>query len=394
MAATEMGHRIAILGGGLFDGTGADLISDAAVIVVGDRIEAAGVAVDIGAETADETIDLRPCTLLPGLIDAHVHLWGRSPRDRMPWATGPIEYRALRTAGEASSLLEAGFTAVRDMGSQTSVALKKAIDEGIVPGPRMIAAGMAVARTRGPWFAIDRSWRWVRPADGVDACIRAVQQSLLEGSSLLKIGGSASVDSAWGEIPTYSIDEVRAMTEVARAWGVRTAVHAMGDEAVRRSVLGGVDTVEHGYNITPDTLNLIVERGVFLVPTLRIRHNDDSEWGKETFKVQLESLKRAHEAGARLALGTDSTGSEEGSVHGHGNAIEFKLMGEVMEPRDALVAGMKTAAEAMGLEDDIGTLEAGKYADVVAVRDDPLKNLEILQQVEFVMQGGKVIKRP
>jgi len=280
------------------------------------------------------------------------------------------------------------------LGSQTSVSLKKGIDEGIVPGPRMIAAGMAVARTRGPWFAIDRSWRWVRPADGVDACIRAVQQSLLEGSSLLKIGASAGVDSAWGEIPTYSIDEVRAMTEVARAWGVRTAVHAMGDEAVRRSVLGGVDTVEHGYNITPDTLNLIVERGVFLVPTLRIRHNDASEWGKETFKIQLESLKRAHEAGARLALGTDSTGAEEGSVHGHGNAIEFKLMGDVMEPRDALVAGMKTAAEAMGLEDDIGTLEAGKYADVVAVRDDPLKNLEVLQHVEFVMQGGKVIKRP
>ncbi len=390
----ESGRRIAILGGSLFDGTGADVVKDAAVIVTGDRIEAAGVAAEVDAMTADETIDLRPCTLLPGLIDAHVHLWGRSPQDRMPWATGPIEYRALRSAGEAKSLLEAGFTAARGMGSQTGVSLKKAIDQGIVRGPRMIVAGMAVARTRGPWFAVDRSWRWVRPADGVDACIQAVQQSLLEGSSLVKIGASAGVDSAWGEIPTYSIEEVQAMTEIAHSWGVRAAVHAMGDEAVRRSVLGGVDTVEHGYNITSDTLNLIVERGVFLVPTLRLRHRDETEWGKEIFRVQLESLGRAYEAGARLALGTDSTGEEENSAHGQGNAIEFKLMGDVMEPRDALVAGMKTAAEAMGLEDDIGTLEAGKYADVVAVRDDPLNNLEILQEVEFVMQGGKVITKP
>lgn len=376
----------------MFDGTGSPLVPDAAVIVNGHRIESAGPAVDVGVETVDNTIDLRPCTLLPGLIDAHVHLWGRSPQDRMPWATGPIEYRALRTVDEARSLLEAGFTAVREMGSQTGVSLKRAIDEGLIAGPRMLAAGIAVAGTRGPWFAVDRSWRWVRPADGVEACIQAVQQSLKEGSSLLKIGASAGADSAWGEIPTYSIEEVRVMTELAHSYGMRAAVHAMGDEAVKRSVLGGVDTVEHGYNITPDTLNLIVERGVFLVPTLRIRDHDATDWGIETFNVQLESLKQAYEAGARIALGTDSTGAEENTIHGQGNAIEFKLMGEVMEPIDALVAGTRTAAEAMGLEHDIGTLEAGKYADVVAVRENPVKNLDVLQEVEFVMQGGHIIK--
>lgn len=394
MASDPTARRTAILGGSLFDGTGSDPVQDAAVIVAGDRIVAAGAAAEVGAATADETIDLRPCTLLPGLIDAHVHLWGRSPGDRMPWATGPIEYRALRTAGEARDLLEAGFTAVRGLGSQTGVSLKKAIDEGIIPGPRMTAAGMAVARTRGPWFAIDRSWRWVRPADGIDACVKAVQQSLLEGSSLLKIGASAGEESAWGEIPTYSIEEVQAMTEIAHAWGVRAAVHAMGDEAVRRSVLGGVDTVEHGYNISPDTLNLIVERGVYLVPTLRLRHNDQTEWGRATYKSQLASLEMAYRAGAKVALGTDSTGEEQDSTHGSGNAIEFKLLGQIMEPRDALVAGMRTAAEAMGMEAEIGTLETGKYADVVAVRDNPLTNLDSLQHVEFVMQGGRVIVHP
>jgi imidazolonepropionase-like amidohydrolase len=394
MAAEASGRRTAILGGALFDGTGAATVKDAAVIVAGDRIVAAGAASAVGAATADETIDLRPCTLLPGLIDAHVHLWGRSPADRMPWATGPIEYRALRTAGEARDLLEAGFTTMRGLGSQTGVSLKKAIDGGILPGPRSRMAGMAVARTRGPWFAVDQAWRWVRPADGIDACIKAAQQSLLEGSTLLKIGASAGHENAWGDVPTYSIEEVQAMTEIAHAWGIRAAVHAMGDEAVRRSVLGGVDTVEHGYGITPETLNLIVERGVFLVPTLRLRHRDETDWGRATFKSQVESLERAYKAGAKIALGTDSTGAEQDSTHGAGNAIEFKLLGDVMEPVDALVAGMQTAAEAMGMEDDIGTLEAGKYADVVAVRDDPLGNLETLQHVEFVMQGGKVIVRP
>ncbi len=394
MAGEASDRRTAILGGALFDGTGVATVKDAAVIVAGDRIVAAGAAAEVGAASADETINLRPCTLLPGLIDAHVHLWGRRPADRMPWATGPIEYRALRTAGEARDLLEAGFTTIRGLGSQTGVSLKKAIDEGILSGPRSRMAGMAVARTRGPWFAVDQSWRWVRPADGIDECIKAAQQSLLEGSTLLKIGASAGHESAWGDVPTYSIEEVQAMTEIAHAWGIRAAVHAMGDEAVRRSVLGGVDTVEHGYGITPETLNLIVERGVYLVPTLRLRHRDDTEWGKATFKSQVESLERAYKAGAKIALGTDSTGAEQDSPHGAGNAIEFKLLGDVMEPVDALVAGMQTAAEAMGMEEDIGTLEAGKYADVVAVRDDPLGNLETLQHVEFVMQGGRVIVSP
>ena len=385
-------RRVAILGGQIFDGTGADPVPDGVVIVEGDRIAAVGTLADKLHETADAVHDLRPCTLLPGLIDAHVHLWGRSPGDVMPWATGPIEYRALRALGEANDLLGAGFTAVRDVGSQATVSMKKAIDEGIVPGPRMMASGIAIARTRGPWFQISEDWRWVRPADGIVECQKAVQTCLLEGSSLIKVGTSAGHSHAWGEIATYSTGEIEAMVEVAHDWGVRVATHSMGGEAVQRAVEAGVDTVEHGYDATPDTIGLMAEKGTFLVPTLRVSYESDEEFFQEIYGRQLRTVKLAYEAGVKLVMGTDTNGLW--TTHGRGNAIEFKLLGEVMEPRDALVAGMQTAAEAMGLEDEIGTLTPGKFADIVAAPQDPLKNLETLMDVVFVMQGGRVILEP
>lgn len=389
----DVSHRLAIRAGQLFDGTGADAVKDAVVIVEGERIVAAGSEAVVSTAGADRVLDLRPCTLMPGLIDAHVHIWGRSPGDRMPYATGPITYRALRSAGEARALLQAGFTAVRDLGSQTSVQVKRAIDDGVIPGPRMLAAGMAIARTRGPWFAIAPDWRWVRAAEGIDACRRAVHLALREGSSVIKIGSSCGRERAWGEVPTYTVQEIQAMVEEAHTWGVRVAAHAMGTPGVRNAVLGGVDTVEHAYNIDEDTLGLIIERGTFVVPTLRIMHENPSPWAQKTFRDQLRSLRKAHEAGARLALGTDSTGDEL-TRHGPGNALEFKLLAEVLSPREALISGTLTAAQAMGLDHEIGTVEAGKFADLVAVHDDPLQDLGVLQRVVFVMQGGQIVVEP
>ena len=387
-------RRLALRCGRVFDGSGADPVEDAVVVVEGERIAAVGPESQVSIDPADEMIDLRPCTLLPGLIDAHVHLWGRSPGDAMPWASGPIEYRALRSANEARKLLEAGFTAVRDLGSQTSVVVKRAIDDGVALGPRMKAAGMAIARTGGPWFGIDPSWRWARPAEGIDECRRAVHLSIREGSSVIKIGTSTSHEpgGAWGEVPTYTVGEIEAMTTEAHKWGLRVAAHAMGTPGVRNAVMGGVDTVEHAYNIDEDTLGLIVEKGVFVVPTLRLTHVNPSPWAQQTYRDQIGSLRRAHEAGAKIALGSDT--GEERTPHGSGNAIEFELMSEVMEPRDSLVAGMLTAAQAMGLENEIGTIETGKYADMVAVRDNPLVDVSALQKVEFVMQGGRAVVTP
>lgn len=386
----DVPRRVAIRAGRLFDSTGAEPIPDGVVVVDGDRIAAAGPFAAVDTAGVDRVIDLRPCTLLPGLIDAHVHLWGRSPDDRSPHLTGPIEYRTLRSAAEARALLNAGFTAVRDMGSNISVQMKRAIDEGLIPGPRMIAAGIAIARSGGPWFQADPDWRWVRPAEGIDECRRAVHLALREGSTLIKIGTSTGQHGySWGEVPTYAVDEVRAMVEEAHTWGVRVAAHAMGTPGVRNAVLGGVDTVEHAYNIDDDTLGLIIERGTFVVPTLRIQHEIPSPRSQQIFRDQLRSLRKAHEAGAKLALGTDSGG--EFLEHGHGNAMEFQLLTEVMSPREAIVSGTLTASQVMGLDQEIGTAEPGKYADLVAVLDDPFQDISTLQRVVFVMQGGQVV---
>ena len=383
--------RTAVRASKLFDGVSRTLTDDAVVVVAGGQVVAAGPAGDVEFCPDDAVIDLRPCTVLPGLIDAHVHLMGQNPAHAHP---GPIEYRAIRSAAQARALLEAGFTTLRDLGSQTSVALKQAIDDGAVPGPRMIAAGYAIARTGGPWFGMEPSWRWVRPADGVDACRQAVHRCIREGSSVIKIGTSTGRgDAAWGEIPTYTVAEVQAVVEEAHAWGLRVAAHAMGNEGVRRAVLGGVDTVEHGYNITDDTLGLIVERGVYLVPTLRARAFSTSDDGRRTYADQVRSLRRAHAAGARLALGTDTTGGAE-MPHGHENAVEFRLMAETMEPIDALLSGTQVAARAMGLHPHVGSLRPGAAADLVAVRENPLRDLDTLQRVEFVMQGGRVVVAP
>ena len=383
--------RTVVRAGKLFDGVNRTLVDDAAVVVADGQVAAAGSAADIAIDPGDAVIDLRPCTVLPGLIDAHVHLMGQNPAHAHP---GPIEYRAIRSAAQAEALLEAGFTTLRDLGSQTSVALKQAIDDGAVPGPRMIAAGYAIARTGGPWFGMEPSWRWVRPADGVDACRQAVHRCIREGSSVIKIGTSTGRgDAAWGEIPTYTVAEVQAVVEEAHAWGLRVAAHAMGNEGVRRAVLGGVDTVEHGYNITDDTLGLIIERGVYLVPTLRARAFSTTEDGRRTYADQVRSLRRAYAAGARLALGTDTTGGAE-MPHGHENAVEFRLMAETMEPIDALLSGTRVAAQALGLHPHVGNLQPGAAADLVAVRENPLRDLDTLQRVEFVMQGGRVIVAP
>jgi imidazolonepropionase-like amidohydrolase len=371
------------------DGTGADPVPDAVVVCAQKRIVVAGPASTTSIDPADQVIDLRQWTLMPGLIDAHVHLWGIA---RSIDAPNAVEDRALRSAGEALDLLHAGFTTVRDCGSTTTVKLKRMIDQGTLPGPRIIAAGMAIARTGHHWMRVDPKWRWIRPADTADECRVAARLAKQEGSDFIKIATSSGNRGAWGEIPTFTVDEVKAITDEAHHWGLRVASHSMGTEGVRIAVLGGVDTVEHAYNIDEATLDLIVERELFIVPTLRIMHKGLSPWGEQTSRDQFSSLKKAYEAGAQIAMGTDSTG-ERHFENGPGNAIECALMSQVMSTADVLVSAMRTAAQALDIADEVGTIEAGKCADIIAVREDPRANIETLQRVAFVMQNGQVVRR-
>ena len=382
-------RRVVIRGGRLFDGTGADSISDAVVVCEGKTIVQVGSVAQVPIADTDQVIDLRPWTLMPGMIDAHVHLWGLA---RSPDAENPIEQRAVRAAGEAQALLHAGFTAIRDCGSTTTVMLRRMIDDGAIPGPRILAAGMAIARTTHHWMRIDARWRWTRPVDTLEGCRTAVRRAIQEHSDFIKIATSSGHHRAWGETPTFTIDEIKVITDEAHQWGLRVASHSIGTEGVRRAVLGGVDTVEHGYNIADDTLALLVERGISLVPTLRIMHKGLSSWGAQTARDQLHALQKVYDAGGKIAMGTDSTGANH-FENGAGNAVECVLMATVMDPRDVLVSTTRMAAEALGIDEEVGTLERGKCADIIAVRGDPLSDLETLQDVAFVMCRGQVVRR-
>lgn len=381
--------RTVVRGGQLLDGTGADPVPDAVVICSQGRILEAGPASNTTVEPTDRVIDLRPWTLMPGMIDAHLHLWGLARSSDTP---NPVEQRLLYAAGEALALLHAGFTTVRDCGSSTTVMLRRAIDEGRVPGPRILAAGMAIARAGHNWLRGNKEWCWIRPVNTVDDCREAARLAIQEGSDFIKIATSSGHGRAWGDIPTFTVDEVKAITDEAHHWGLRVASHSIGAEGVRRAVLGGVDTVEHAYNIDEPTLDLILERGLSIVPTLRIMHKGLSPWGEQTSRDQFRSLKKAYEAGAKIALGTDSTGSRH-FVNGPGNAVECALMSQVMPAADVLVSATRGAAQALGIVDEVGSIEAGKHADIIAVREDPRANIGTLQHVAFVMRGGEVVCR-
>jgi imidazolonepropionase-like amidohydrolase len=383
------GQRTVLRGGQLLDGTGADPIPDAVVVCEKQIVVKTGSASHVALEPTDQVIDLRPWTLMPGMIDAHLHLWGlaRSPDD-----ANPVEQRALRAAGESLALLHAGFTTVRDCGSNTTVMLKRMIDQGRIPGPRIIAAGMAIARPGHHWLRVDPRWRWTRPANSVDDCRAATRLAVQEQSDFIKIATSGGIDRAWGEVPTFTVDEVKAITDEAHQCGLRVASHSMGTEGVRRAVLGGVDTVEHAYNIDEETLDLIIEHRVFIVPTLRIMHKGLTPWGARTSRDQIHSLKKAYDAGAMIAMGTDSTGGQH-FENGPGNGVECAVMSQVMATRDVLTCTTRTAARALGIADEVGTIEPGKCADIIAVRDDPLNSIETLQRSAFVMHKGQVVRR-
>ncbi len=383
------GQRTALRGGQLFDGTGADPVSDAVVVCKDERIVAVGPASQVDIKPTDKVIDLRPWTLMPGMIDAHVHLWGLA---RSLDAPNPVEDRALRSAGESLALLHAGFTTVRDCGSTTTVILKRMIDQGTIPGPRIITAGMAIARSGHHWLRVDPRWLWTRPANTVDECRAATRLAIHEQSGFIKIATSSGLGRAWGEIPTFTVDEVKAITDEAHQWGLRVASHSMGTESVRIAVLGGVDTVEHAYNIDDETLGLIIEHDKFIVPTLRNMHKGLTPSGAQTFRDQIKALEKAYAAGAKIAMGTDSTGAQY-LENGPGNAVECALMARVMPTKEILISTTRTAAEALGIEAEGGTIEPGKCADIIAMRDDPLTYIETLQNTAFVMHDGQVVRQ-
>lgn len=398
----------------MFDGTGAAVVRDAVVVVTGNRITAAGPAARVQVPAGARTIDLGDATLMPGFIDAHTHIIGRQLGDPGQDDASVRDYpgyEAILGVENARRTLMAGFTSIRNVGAPdfNDMALRKAVDEGKVPGPRMENAGHSFGITGGHCdengFAPglrDADYR-TGAADGVDEVRKAVRYQIKYGADVIKIcatGGVLSEGDAVGATQ-YTLPEMQAVVEEAGKLERRVAAHAHGTEGIKLAVQAGVASIEHGTFLDDEGARLMKAKGTFLVPTLQANEvsNAMAERGVLT-GLRAEKARAAYAAGPRrirlalqygipVALGTDA------GVGRHGqNAEEFGLLVRAgMTPVQALVAGTSTAARLLGWADRVGTLAAGRLADVVAVPGDPTADVTATQRVAFVMKDGVVYKQ-
>ncbi len=361
-------------------------------------------------------IDLKEFTVLPGLMDMHTHLMSQHSKDSYTerFFMEESDY-ALRSTVYARVTLMAGFTTVRELGDNgiNSVSLRKAITEGWVVGPRIFTAGKSLATTGGhadPTNGLRGDYRRdATPLEGVvngpDDAKKAVRQRYKDGADLIKLTATGGVLSlaASGQNPQFTDEELKAIVETAKDYNMAIAVHAHGAEGMKRAVLAGVDSIEHGTYMTDEIMQLMKERGTFWVPT-----NMAGEWVAmksqepgyfpEVVRPKAaaigpaikQTFARAYKAGVKIAFGTDSGVSPHGE-----NAHEFELMVEGgMPPMEAIQAATRTASQLLRVEDRLGTLEAGKLADVIAVKGNPLDDIKVMKDVVFVMKEGEVFKRP
>jgi imidazolonepropionase-like amidohydrolase len=398
--------------GHLIDTINGKVLGDTTIVIENGRVRE--VLNGMQAPAGAKLIDLKTETCMPGLIDSHTHLTGQTSRtgyvDKFHWN---IADYAIRSTVYARRTLLAGFTTVRNLGDQAneSAALRDAINAGIVPGPRIFTAGKAIGTTGGhadPFNGYSHDIaKDLGPAEGIinspEDAVKAVREHYKQGDDLIKIMPSGGVldEGASGDNSQMTLDEIRAVVTAARDYGFAVAAHAHGAEAIRRAIIGGVDSIEHGTYMDAEDMKLMVEHGTYYVPTI-IAGDFAAQQAKIPgyYPAQIaakaaaigpliqSTAARAYKAHVKIAFGTDA------AVYPHGqNAHEFELMvGAGMPSMFVIQAATVNAAQLLRHDKDLGSITAGKIADVVAVPGNPIDDISLMKRVSFVMKDGVVYK--
>ena len=401
---------VAVKAGQILDVRTGNYLKDQVIWIEGDRIKAIGNGAELEKQVPADArwIDLSRATVLPGLIDCHTHLTGS------PYLLGPAGLHtsyprdALLGARHARLTLEAGFTTVRNVGAggYADIALRDAIRAGDVPGPRMLVSGPALSITGGHgdenFLAPQYHASGEGVADGVAAVMMKTRENIKFGADVIKFMATGGVLSE-GDDPAlaqYSPEEMKAIVDTAHGLGRKVAAHAHGATGIKYAVLAGVDSIEHGSYINDEDIQLMKQHGTYLVPTIWL-----GDWLIENYQklgltpnvvekmktvmpIARRNIAHALQSGVKVAFGTDA------AVYPHGmNAREFAVMVKLgMTPLGSIQAATVNAADLLGWSDRLGTLEAGKFADLIAVQGDPLADVRVLESVKFVMKGGEVVK--
>ena len=407
------GQKTLVHCGSLIDGKANDIQTQVTLVIEGNKIT----AIEKGFSAAtgsDKVIDLSKKTVMPGLIDMHVHLEGETNKDqalqRFTLSEADV---AFRSTVMAKKTLMAGFTTVRDLGgSGVNIALRNAVSQGFVIGPRIFTAGKTIATTGGHGDPTNGYRKDLMgdpgPKEGVinspEGARQAVRQRYKDGSDLIKItatGGVLSIAKD-GSGPQFTLEEVKAVIETAKEYGFHVAAHAHGAEGMKRAVEAGVTTIEHGTKMTEEIMDMMIKKGTYFVPTISA-----GKFVAEQAKVpgyyhplvvpkaleigpQIQAtFAKAYKRGVKIAFGTDA------GVFPHGdNGKEFTYMVEAgMPPMEAIKSATVVPAGILGMSDKIGTIAPGMTADIVATDENPLKNIKTMETVSFVMKDGVVYKQ-